>query len=223
MSLTETRKPAVARPAATRAQLIEAATAEFTEVGYHSATIREICQRAGANIAAVHYHFGDKEALYSEVLSEAYRRALEQFPIDPGLPRDATPERRLGAFIRAFLQRIFSDDRNASHGKLMAREMVAPTAALDRVVDEWVRPQAGVLFRIVRDLLGAGFTDRHLHLAAMSIVSQALFYNHCRPVIRRLFPDLKLDATAIDDLATHITAFSLAALKHLPRPSRRKS
>ena len=50
--------------AQTRQALIEAGGAVFAEQGFHDATVRDICARAGANIAAVHYHFGDKEALY---------------------------------------------------------------------------------------------------------------------------------------------------------------
>ena len=50
----------------------------------------------------------------------------------------------------------------------------------------------------------------------MSVVGQILFYCHCQPVIRRLFPDLPADASRLDELAEHITRFSLAALKHYP-------
>src|SRR5579862_7359672 len=95
-------------PAPTRGQLLEAAGAVFAEVGFHSATIREICQRAGANIAAVNYHFGDKQALYSAVLAETFHASLQKYPADMGLSAGATVEQRLHAFIRSFLLRIFS-------------------------------------------------------------------------------------------------------------------
>ncbi len=71
----------------TRRQLLEAAGAVFAEAGFRNATVREICHQAGANIAAVNYHFGDKETLYSEVLRYAHGRALEKYPLLPDIGR----------------------------------------------------------------------------------------------------------------------------------------
>src|SRR3954469_13572389 len=93
--------------AATRQSLLEAAGEVFAEVGFRAATVREICQRAGANIAAVNYHFGDKEKLYVEVLRNAQRYAAEKYPTDYGVSADAPPAKKLRAFVRSFLLRIF--------------------------------------------------------------------------------------------------------------------
>ncbi|MGQ9671001.1 MAG: TetR family transcriptional regulator, partial [Desulfosoma sp.] len=49
---------------ATRARLLDAACDVFAEKGYRGARLADICRRAGANIAAVNYHFGDKASLY---------------------------------------------------------------------------------------------------------------------------------------------------------------
>src|SRR5271170_3559202 len=102
---------------ATRQHLLAAAGEVFAEVGFRAATVREICERAGANIAAVNYHFGDKERLYRAVLQETYQAAVGKYPADYGLRDDATAEERLRAFVHSLLLRIFSDGPSAQHGK----------------------------------------------------------------------------------------------------------
>src|ERR1700733_7058269 len=94
---------------ATRRHLLEAAAEVFAEVGFRAATVRQICERAGANIAAVNYHFGDKEKLYRAGLKSTLQTAIAKYPPDYGLPARATPEQRLRVFIRSFLLRIFSE------------------------------------------------------------------------------------------------------------------
>ena len=200
--------------AATRRALLEAAAEVFGEVGYRNATVREICRRAGANIAGINYHFGDKEKLYAEVLRHAHARALEKYPPFQGVAANATAEQKLRAFIQSFLLRIFDDSPTACHGKLMSREMIEPTAALDSLVEEFIRPMAGQLNKIVADILGCATNDERVRLCAFSVVSQCLFYHHCGPVVTRLAGQLATDATAIEKLAAHITKFSLAAMKN---------
>lgn len=51
----------------TRARLLDAAERQFAERGYEGASLRQITTEAAANLAAVNYHFGDKEALYVAV------------------------------------------------------------------------------------------------------------------------------------------------------------
>jgi TetR/AcrR family transcriptional regulator, regulator of cefoperazone and chloramphenicol sensitivity len=212
-------KPGDASHDETRRQLLEAAGGVFAEAGFRDATVREICRRAGANIAAVNYHFGDKEKLYAEVLRYAQSMALEKYPLLLDVAADAPPEKRLRAFIQSLLLRIFAKGPTAWHGKLMSREMIEPSAALDSLVEERMRPMAGHLWQIVADILDCALDDERVRLCAFSVVSQCVFYHHCRPVVSRLFPkEAPLDAAGIERLANHITRFSLAAMKHLPAP-----
>ena len=123
--MTRTATPA----ADTRERLLEAAGDVFSESGFRAATVRDIVSRAGANIAAVNYHFGDKEGLYAAVLQYFAKESLAKYPPGGGLRPDASPEEQLYAFVRSFLLRIVDPGHQSVHGRMMAREMIEPTAA----------------------------------------------------------------------------------------------
>ena len=179
-------------PADTRQRLLEAAGEIFAEVGFRQARVRDICQQAEANVAAVNYHFRDKKGLYQEVVAYTHGCAMATHPPPSDLNK-LTPEQQLTDFVQAFLGRLFASGRPAWHGRLMAREMVEPTTALDRLVRDSIKAQSDMLMDIVRAIGGISLPEASVRRAAMSIVGQCLFYEHARPVIGRLFPDLKLD------------------------------
>src|ERR1700686_5689829 len=104
-----TRIPSPVRPRGkhkaldlTRHKLIEAAGQVFAERGYRAATIREICRRAGANVAAVNYTFGDKMGLYTEVLRHSVR-AAQTAAMSAALDSRLSPEDMIRGVIRARL------------------------------------------------------------------------------------------------------------------------
>lgn len=199
----------------TRIRLLEAAGHTFAEHGFRGTTVREICRRAGANIAALHYHFGGKEQMYSAVLADTARQALEKYPIGGGVAPDAPAAARLEAFIRNYMERLLDEGRPAWFGKLLAREMFEPTAALDQLAREFARPQFERLSGIVAELIGPGATEPVVRRCCMSIVGQCLFYKHAWPMIERLIPSQGLEPADRAELARHITAFSLGAIRGL--------
>jgi TetR/AcrR family transcriptional regulator, regulator of cefoperazone and chloramphenicol sensitivity len=213
-------RKADAGPAATGERLLEAAGAVFAEHGYRDTTVRAICRRAGVNGAAVNYHFGDKEQLYLEVLRHAHRRALERHPTGRGLPPDAAPAARLRSFVRSFLLRLFEPGPTSWMGRLMAMEMINPSVALGMLVEERIEPMARELAGIVAALLGPAADPEVVRLSGSSIVSQCVFYAHCRSVIQKLFPQQGFAPADVEKLAEHITEFSLAALQAQARARR---
>src|SRR5210317_339126 len=51
----------------TRDRLLDEAEELFAQKGYHAVSVREITKAADSNLAAVNYHFGNKQNLYLEV------------------------------------------------------------------------------------------------------------------------------------------------------------
>src|SRR5471030_1095650 len=114
-------------PAGTSDRIIAAAGAVFAERGFRSTTIRQITTRAGVNLAAVNYHFRDKEALYAQVLREA-KRHVSWIRIKE---LDGPPEKKFRAFITLFVSSLLDPKRPSWHGRVLAMEMANPTPALN--------------------------------------------------------------------------------------------
>ena len=192
----------------TRLRLLEAAGPIFAQKGFGAATIKEISDAAGANIAAVNYHFGDKDRFYAEVLRYAHHCAVGAVDAVQPPPGD-DPEAALRAFVAAMVGGIFDPHRPSWHARLIARELMQPTEALDELVELNVRPKADRLRAVIGRMTGLPPDHERVQRCVLSIVAQCVFLHHGRPVVSRLFPDLSYDPAKIAD---HIAAFSIAAV-----------
>lgn len=212
------------RSADTRRRLLEAAVEVFAEDGFRKATIDRICRRARANIAAVHYHFGDKQELYTAVFEYAQERATQDHPATEG-DSEAPAEEQLRAHIEAFLGRLLDPHRPAWLAHLLAHEMIEPTPALDRLVRRRMRATHKQLGGILRELLGPAASDDAVRDCTLSVIAQCVFYRNSAPVITRLYPEM-IPSKEVARIADHITNFSLAAVRGLraagARSGRRK-
>jgi AcrR family transcriptional regulator len=91
-----------AKARATRAKLLKAAHEEFSEHGLAGARVDRIAEQSGANKQRIYAYFGNKEALFSAVLTDAYEHLSSRVPIpatEPGL--------------RAYVGRIFDYHRTS--------------------------------------------------------------------------------------------------------------
>lgn len=201
----------------TRERLIEAAGEVFAERGFRDATVREICTKAGANIAAINYHFRDKSGLYLVVLKSAHERAERAFPfVFDGKPVEEAPARdQLRAFVVITLQRLMDPGKPTWHWRLMVREMVDPTPALDELVAQSIRPKRDLIVSIVRGVVGESVPQDVVEACARSVIGQIFFHKNNRAVIERLFPNVSFDEVGQRAIGEHIARFSLAALDQI--------
>jgi AcrR family transcriptional regulator len=214
---------------ATKARWLRAATELFAERGFHGTKVRDIAERAGANVAAGHYHFGSKRDLYVEVLRATFaevRAILARAGVQPRPARldrmspvelEALLEKRIGLMLTNLL-----GPPPSLHGALMQREMLDPSDALPIVVAEFITPMMDESAVIVRRLAPA-LDDETVRWCVSSIMGQAIFYRFTMPASLRV---LGLDAFSpayARRLAAHIATFStggIARIAAVRRPRR---
>lgn len=197
----------------TRTRLLEAAREVFSQHGFQGATVREICRRAGANIAAVSYHFGSKDGLLAEALNFASLKALQKTNLKAG----DCPETRLRLFIADFMLMLLDENNASSQCRIMARELADPTPALDQIVREAIAPLHEFLGKLVREIIGRKVNKTDTRRCVYSILGQCLYYRHTHPVLLRLNPKLRYDKKEIQAIAQHIARFSLAGINQQPK------
>jgi TetR/AcrR family transcriptional regulator, regulator of cefoperazone and chloramphenicol sensitivity len=199
----------------TKYRILEAAGAAFARHGFDGATVRDICQAAGANVASVNYYFGDKQRLYVETVKWAHAARFEQVPLPHWA--DGTPaETRLRDFVRTFLERLFYSEQQPWHFELMMRELAHPTSACEEVVRSFIREQFATLQGILAELVPAGLPEFRRHLMTFGIVGQCLHLRIAQPVIRLLVPAEEFGASQVEVLTDHVTNWTLAAIGHRP-------
>ena len=196
----------------TKERLLESACIIFAEKGFDATTVAEICTRADANIAAVNYHFKNKENLYDEVWKEAFKIASTTYPIQD-LPPDTPLEEFLFQFTHAILQRTFCPNAAGLFSKLLYREMASPTLALERILTQAIVPQSNFLNRAIYNEFGDAINEKQLRLCMHSIIGQCAFYNFSRPLRDRVIGKTQMAPDEIKEIAQHITNFSLGGLQ----------
>jgi AcrR family transcriptional regulator len=208
-------RPETPRPE-TRDRLIDAAGPVFAERGYRGATMREIAERAGANLAAAHYHFGSKQALYREVARAHFER-LERRLAESGGAFDPKANAKLShdelvLLLRARVRTMLATflEPGSVHATLMQRELADPSE-LPFLVRRWIDPMRQETEDLLRCLAPA-LPDDAIQFAARSVMGQVIFYFTHRPALllmmrRRAYPDGFLDS-----ITDHVVAFTLGGL-----------
>jgi AcrR family transcriptional regulator len=173
----------------TRWKLLQAAAEVFAEVGYHAATTREICKRAGVNLASIHYYYGDKAELYREVFRLPFLDECNTF-ITLDIAK-ASLQEALHAFYAWFFPSVAEEDpMNKLFMRLHAREDAEPSGVLGDAMVQAYRPNHEKLQALLCRELGLKKVDDEVDRLTIALVGMATVYFHNR--------------TAVDVFASHL-------------------
>ncbi len=194
----------------TRLRLLEAACEVFAEKGYRNAKVADICQKAGANVASVNYHFGDKATLYVEAWQHAFQIKPEMdVPEPPGMP----PEERLRLQIHFLIQHHTEQGAMGQFTRLYLMELASPTGLIQNVWHRLIDPRRQKLLDVIHVLLGGSACEETILFCEMSIINQCRALLTTRPDDIEYLLKQPLTPDLITRLAEHVTRFSLAGIK----------
>jgi AcrR family transcriptional regulator len=195
----------------TRRKLLDTAGQLFAAKGFQATTVREVCQAANVNIAAIHYHFGDKEQLYIECVRQAHcQQGVTRFDWPEGM----SPPDKLAGIITQMLSLMLARDRPAWQAELMVRELARPTTACRVLVEEFVSPMFAELLQVVSEMLPATAPLLLRQQTAFSVVAQCLLYRYHRPIGQLLIGEQQFQQLLdVETVSRQIFSFSLAGIR----------
>lgn len=192
-------------------KILAAAGPIFAAKGYAETRIREICKAADVNLAAVNYHFGDKENLYHETVAYARQNRADENPLPEG---DVDPETRLRQFILTLVQRVAGINEPPWEVQLILREVLFPTEACRRIAEDYFRPFFNQLLGILQELAPQKMLPETAYRLGYSIVGQIMYLRFTSKMKSMFLPaGMPEKHFQIDQIAEHVFQFSLAAIR----------
>lgn len=204
-----------------RHRIIAAAAAEFAARGFDGANVDRIARGARVNKAMIYYHFRNKAALYSEIVQDFIRAALERIhTVTTGTTDPA-------ARIRAFIHAIAEEAAARPHFPPMwLREVAGGGRHVDRATLDLIAEVPTILGRIVDEGHARGrFRRVHPLLLHFGIIGPLALFHVSRPVRARIRSAAFTAAPlTMDDMLAQIERATLGALApDTPRrPERRR-
>lgn len=159
------RIPQQVRSEESRANILAAARRAFAEKGFEAANVRDIAADAGVTHTLIRYHFGSKEKLWKEVVTDMFARLQTEMRSGPKADGKRTPPEGLREFLRRYIRYCA---RNPEHVRIMIMESVNGGERLDWMIG-YIRQSHMFQSPLIRRLMKQG------ELPEMWMVS--LFYS----------------------------------------------
>ena len=199
------------RPEESRAAILKAAVAEFSEHGIAGARTDAIARAAHVNKALLYYYFKDKDALYEAVLDHVFSGMRAR--VLPVLESKLPPRQKMLEYLGTYFDYIAANPR---FPRVVQREWMrsgAGTARMQRVAKRYFRPIFEKLVGVLRDGIEAGeFRAVNPMDFLPSVAAVIVFYFAAAPVMKTLLKVDPLSEERIRERRAFVLEFISAAL-----------
>lgn len=199
-------------------RILSAAEAHFALHGFFASSLRQIMREAHTNVAAAHYHFGSKEALFLAVIQRRVAPFLEDVlttlqATEAATRQAVTPEDLIDSFITSCMNLVNSQGPLAgTTAKLVSRLMLDEY----RIFRESLAQEFSELAERLQSAFAAALPDLtpetrrwRMHLA-LSALFNAFAGND---VLKALAPASVVNAKNPHLVARYVRPFVVAALR----------
>ena len=196
----------------TRWRLLQAAAEIFAEVGYHAATTREICRRAGVNLASIHYYYGDKAELYREVFRLPFLSECNEFA-SLEIERVSWQEALHSFYSWLFPSSAEEDPMQQLFMRLHAREEAEPSGVLGDAMVQAFRPNHEKVQALLCREFHLQKPDAEVDRLTFGVIGLATVYFHSRTVIDNFAPHLIGGQKARELMAERLVGYAVALIE----------
>ncbi len=201
--------------AETRRRVIEAAIKVFGRLGFEGASTRALMDRAGANLAAIPYHFGGKQGLYratAKVIADYAQEKIEPIVIRLRDADRAAPVARIDEALAEFIQLLV--------GGQEPDEWVAFFIRCEREADEAFRMIHGALITPFKQALtetvvaatGGDAADEGLHMRVAIVIASIINLRTMKNMLLSALGWDQMSPARLDRLSRELHRIALAEL-----------
>ena len=200
------------QPEQTKAAILQAALAEFANMGLSGARTDAIAKAAGVNKALLYYYFKDKETLYGSTLESVF--AATAVKLSEVLDRRLPPREKLLAFVGTYFDAVAS---NPLFPRLVQQEMMRAGTGLSphllRIAEKYQRPTFAKVMRLFDEGIRAGqFRKVDAVQFLPSMVAIVVHYFSSTPMMRAFMPGDPLSPERIAARRVAVLDFISAAV-----------
>jgi AcrR family transcriptional regulator len=201
----------------TRQKIINIAIEEFAKSGYENTTVRTICTRANANVAAINYHFSSKKDLYRHIMEHVLSHGQKvKMPDGNAIKSQEDLEKHLFEWIFLFLKRLTDRKKPGSNFKmnLLMNELMNPSELFDELFTKYLQKDLNSLKNILRCGLPADVQEKEVNIRLFSVLGKCGFYLSHKHIVTIVTGDPDFALNNLETIAAQICKESLQGVKY---------